>query len=330
MNKTGNMINSTDKAAQSVVGRFAPSPTGRMHLGNVFTAVLSWLSAKKSGGKWILRIEDLDPQRSKYEYVCQLEDDLQWLGLTFDEGGKDDLGNNGPYSQSRRSEIYARYLELLKDNGLTYPCVCTRADILATQAPHQSDGRVIYGGTCRPANFPSNIRVTEPDTPHATRLFVPDEEIVFDDLIFGRQRCNLADECGDFVLRRADGAWAYQLAVVVDDALMGVTEVVRGADLLLSTAQQLYLYRLLGFDVPKYIHVPLICNERLQRLSKRDNALSLSEMRRVMTAPDIIGTVAYLANLIPENAPCSLDELLRIFDWNLIPRQDSIIATTVR
>lgn len=306
------------------VGRFAPSPTGRMHLGNVFTAVLSWLSVRKRGGKWILRVEDLDPQRSKVEYARQLEDDLLWLGLDWDEGGLDGLGPHGPYCQSLRGEIYARCLDRLKSTGLTYPCTCTRADIMATQAPHQSDGRVIYGGTCRPVDFPDGTPVAEPSRPHATRLFVPDEEIWFTDGVFGRQHSNLARDCGDFVVRRADGAWAYQLAVVADDALMGVTEVVRGSDLLLSTAQQLYLYRLLGFEAPAYVHLPLVCNERMQRLSKRDRSLSMEALRASYTREEIIGRIAGLAGLSHDGAPCTLDELLDVFSWDRLPRTATV------
>ena len=216
-----------------------------MHLGNVFTAVLSWLAAKSTGGRWVLRIEDLDPQRSRLEHARQIEDDLRWLGLEWDEGGLDGAGTSGPYLQSLRGDIYEAFLDKLRQTGYTYPCFCTRADIMATQAPHQSDGRVVYAGTCRPSSFPSGC---VPQRPHATRIYVPDEEIVYSDVVFGPQSVNLAWECGDFILRRADGAWAYQLAVVVDDALMGVRQVVRGADLLLSAAQQIYLYRMLGLE----------------------------------------------------------------------------------
>ncbi|WP_300646149.1 tRNA glutamyl-Q(34) synthetase GluQRS [uncultured Duncaniella sp.] len=316
----------TNPSPQKVTGRFAPSPTGRMHLGNIFTAVISWLSVRKAGGKWILRIEDLDPQRSRQEYARQIEDDLSWLGLTWDEGGVDNLGPNGPYSQSQRGEIYARYLEMLKETGLTYPCYCTRADIMSTQAPHQTDGRIIYQGTCRPAGFPTGKRTTDPTDRHATRLYVPDEEISFNDRVFGPQSYNLTRECGDFVLQRADGAWAYQLAVVVDDALMGVTEIVRGSDLLLSAAQQLYLYRLLGFTPPAYAHLPLICNERMQRLSKRDLSMSMEELRRNHTPQQLLGIIAHLANLTPTPTPLTLDELTTIFTWSAIPTQQSIIA----
>ena len=216
---------------EEVIGRFAPSPTGRMHFGNVFAALMSWADAKSRGGRWILRHEDLDPQRSRAEYALQIEDDLSWLGLEPD---------GEPTYQSRRHDRYERMLSRLRETGLTYPCSCTRADILATQAPHQSDGRVIYGGRCRPSALPDFS--PEPAGKHSVRLYVPDREIRFTDGLYGEQRVNLARECGDFIVRRADGAWAYQLAVVTDDAEMGVTRVVRGSDLLLSAAQQIYLY----------------------------------------------------------------------------------------
>lgn len=306
------------------IGRFAPSPSGRMHLGNLFTALMSWLSVRSQGGKWILRIEDLDPQRSKYEYARHIEDDLRWLGLTWDEGGLDDIGPHGPYSQSRRSHIYSQALSRLQDAGLTYPCFCTRADILATQAPHISDGRIIYPGSCRPAQTPPFHTPAETPSRSATRLFVPDTHIYFTDTICGPQSVNLATHCGDFVLRRADGAWAYQLAVVVDDALMGVTEVVRGNDLLTSTAQQLYLYRLLGYPPPTFAHLPLICNAQGLRLSKRDTSLSIAELRSRHTPGEIIGHLAAIARLIPRPTPCRPADLIPLFSWPKITPSPTI------
>ena len=305
-----------------IKGRFAPSPTGRMHLGNLFTALISWLSVRKAGGKWILRIEDLDPQRSRLEYARQIEDDLSWLGLDWDEGGLDDRGGAGPYTQSRRGEIYSEYLDRLKETGLTYPCFCTRADIKATQAPHQSDGRIIYAGTCRPDTLPHPFQDT--DTPHAVRIAVDDREIKFDDTVYGPQAVNLAGHCGDFVLRRADGAWAYQLAVVVDDALMGVKEVVRGSDLLLSSAQQIYLYRLLGLEPPEFAHVPLLCNSSGQRLSKRDRSMSMEELRKDYTPSHLIGYMAYVAGILPEPFPISAEGLLPLFSWSALRDASSI------
>ena len=280
-----------------------------MHLGNIYTALLSWLSVKSRGGRWILRIEDLDPQRSKIEYARLIEDDLHWLGLEWDEGGLDGVGPNGPYVQSRRHHLYMEALERLKASGLCYPCSCTRADILATQAPHESDGRVVYKGTCRPSVMPSPYM----DRPGAAvRLMVPDEDISFTDRIKGPQTVNLARHCGDFIVRRGDGAWSYQLAVVVDDALMGVTEVMRGDDLLLSAAQQIYLYRLLGFDPPEFAHVPLVCNEQGIRLSKRDRSLSMEYLREHHTPEEVLGIAAHRAGLIPSPFPISLPALLQL------------------
>ncbi len=290
-----------------IKGRFAPSPSGRMHFGNIYTALLSWLSVKARGGKWILRIEDLDPQRSKMEYARLIEDDLLWLGLEWDEGGIDGKGENGPYMQSLRHDIYEHYLDQLKATGLCYPCHCTRADIMATQAPHELDGRVVYKGKCRPAKLPTKFIET---LGAAIRIAVPDIEIMYADNIKGLQSVNLARHCGDFVLRRGDGAWSYQLAVVVDDALMGVTEVVRGDDLLLSAAQQIYLYNLLGFTPPEYIHVPLIYNSDGVRLSKRDHAYSMEQLRSRHTPEEVIGMVAHSAHVIENPQPLSLNELL--------------------
>ncbi len=298
-----------------IKGRFAPSPTGRMHLGNIASALLSWLSARAQGGAWLLRIEDLDPQRSKREYSRIIEDDLHWLGLDWDEGGLDGRGDAGPYSQSRRGDIYARYLELINATGYTYPCRCTRAEIMATQAPHQSDGRIVYGGRCRPAVLPAFGADFDGAS---TRICVPDSIISFDDGLYGPQHFNLAREVGDFILRRADGAWAYQLAVVVDDALMGVSEVVRGSDLLLSAAQQIYLYRLLGLEPPRFAHVPLLCNAEGRRLSKRDGSLSMEHLRATMTAPQIIGRLAALLGLLPEPTEITAAELIPDFSWQKI------------
>lgn len=298
-----------------IKGRFAPSPTGRMHLGNIASALLSWLSARAQGGAWLLRIEDLDPQRSKREYSRIIEDDLHWLGLDWDEGGLDGRGDAGPYSQSRRGDIYARYLELINATGYTYPCRCTRAEIMATQAPHQSDGRIVYGGRCRPVVLPAFGADFDGAS---TRICVPDSIISFDDGLYGPQHFNLAREVGDFILRRADGAWAYQLAVVVDDALMGVSEVVRGSDLLLSAAQQIYLYRLLGLEPPRFAHVPLLCNAEGRRLSKRDGSLSMEHLRATMTAPQIIGRLAALLGLLPEPTEITAAELIPDFSWQKI------------
>ena len=292
-----------------VKGRFAPSPTGRMHLGNVFSALLSWLSAKSKNGEWLLRIEDIDPGRSRQAYADLLMDDLDWLGLSWD---------GRPVYQSQRSDIYEHYYEKLRQQGLTYLCYCTRADLLATQAPHESDGRVVYKGTCRHLP-PQHGRAA------ATRLIVPDESIVFQDGHYNTMAVNLAEQVGDFIIRRKDGAWAYQLVVVVDDALMGVTEVVRGRDLLLSSPQQMYIARLLGFPSPSFIHLPLLCNTSGQRLSKRDSSLDMGSLRQRYTAAEIIGKLACVAGLQPEPSPVTPTELVSNFAWDKVPRQDIVM-----
>lgn len=305
-----------------VKGRFAPSPTGRMHLGNVFCALLSWLSAKSKGGEWLLRIEDLDPQRSRREYALQLMDDLEWLGLTWD---------NEPIWQSRRGEVYEHYLHRLDNMGLTYPCYCTRADIMATQAPHESDGRVVYKGTCRPKQSKQSDVSDKSLPPATTRLMVPDTVIPFLDGHYGRHDINLTEHCGDYIVRRKDGAWAYQLAVVVDDALMGVTEIVRGRDLLLSSPQQIHLRQVLFRDdhnMPPllFFHHPLLCNAQGQRLCKRDKSMDLGYLRDHGTLPEeIIGHMAHLAGLLSEPTHMSPQELLKDFDWTKVPTHDIIV-----
>jgi glutamyl-tRNA synthetase len=280
-----------------------------MHLGNVLSALLSWLSVKSKGGRWLLRIEDIDPQRSRPEYADLLMDDLRWLGLEWD---------GEPVYQSQRCEVYEQYFRQLHQQGLTYPCYCSRADLLATQAPHESDGRVVYAGTCR-------HRPVQPGKPAATRLVVPDCDITFVDGHYGQQTVNLASHVGDFIIRRKDGAWAYQLAVVVDDALMGITEVVRGRDLLLSSPQQIYVGRLLGFTPPRYIHFPLLCNSAGQRLSKRDQSLDMGCLRQKYEASQLVGWLACLAGIAPSPDAVGAKELVPLFDWQKVPREDIVL-----
>lgn len=307
--------------ATKVKGRFAPSPTGRMHLGNVFSALLSWLSAKAQGGTWLLRMEDIDPQRSRREFAELIMDDLEWLGLAWDEGPRVG-GDHGPYVQSERGDIYGDCLRRLQEGGMVYPCYCTRADIMATQAPHESDGRVVYKGTCR--SLPPCAR----SGAAALRMKVPEAGhgvVAFTDGHYGPQEVDLTAQCGDFIVRRRDGAWAYQLAVVVDDAMMGVTEVVRGRDLLLSSPQQIYLARQLGFEPPRFTHLPLLCNAAGQRLSKRDRSMDMEVLRTRYTANELIGCLAHMAGLQPEPAPVTPQQLLSTFRWDLVPQDDVIM-----
>lgn len=311
--------------AKAVCGRFAPTPSGRMHLGNVFCALLAWLSAKKQGGTITLRIEDLDKPRCPAGSDMLLEDDLHWLGLEWDTGGSAG-GKDAPYYQSRRFDIYAAYFAQLQKLGLTYPCFCNRAELHSAQAPHLSDGRILYAGTCRHLTAEQTAAKTRTKDP-AQRLRLPDTAVSFIDGHYGPYTQNLAAECGDIILRRSDGVYAYQLAVVVDDALMGITEIVRGCDLLSSTPQQLYLYQLLGFTPPAFIHVPLLMAADGRRLSKRDRDLDLGFLRQHFVSPQpLIGLLAFLAGLLPAPEPVSAKELLPLFNWQKVPHNNIIVS----
>lgn len=293
------------------VGRFAPSPSGRMHLGNVFSALLAWLSVRSQGGKMILRIEDLDPDRCRREYALQLMDDLRWLGLDWDE--------EQPW-QSERSEAYAAAFAALQEK--VYPCYCSRTELHAASAPHASDGRVLYAGTCR--NLTAEQQAAKEKIP-ACRLMVPDAVYGFRDGLQGRYEENLAQECGDFIIRRADGVYAYQLAVVVDDAAAGVTEIVRGSDLLPSTPRQIYLQELLGYEMPQYYHVPLLIDASGRRLSKRDGDLDLSAMKEKMSPEELLGRLAWAAGVLDEYEEISADSLVSRFTWERVKRGNIVI-----
>lgn len=300
------------------VGRFAPSPSGRIHLGNLLCCLLAWLSARQKGGKVVLRIEDLDTARCKRPYAEQMIEDLCWLGLTWDEGPGVG-GPDGPYYQSERTALYEQALEKLERMGLVYPCYCTRAELHAASAPHRSDGQAVYPGTCRHLTAAEREKKTRAP---ATRLMVPDETWSFTDGHMGHYGENLLHECGDFLLRRSDGMFAYQLAVVVDDAAMGVTEVVRGSDLLSSTPRQLYLYDLLGLTAPEFIHFPLLLAPDGRRLSKRDADAGLDDLRFKLTAEEILGRLAYLGGFNPTAQPKTAEELLKDFHWEKVPKED--------
>ena len=300
------------------VGRFAPSPSGRIHLGNLLCCLLAWLSARQKGGKVVLRIEDLDTARCKRPYTEQMIEELCWLGLTWDEGPGVG-GPDGPYYQSERTALYEQALEKLERMGLVYPCYCTRAELHAASAPHRSDGQAVYPGTCRHLTAAEREKKTRAP---ATRLMVPDETWSFTDGHMGYYEENLLHECGDFLLRRSDGMFAYQLAVVVDDAAMGVTEVVRGSDLLSSTPRQLYLYDLLGLKAPEFIHFPLLLAPDGRRLSKRDADAGLDDLRFKLTAEEILGRLAYLGGFNPTAQPKTAEELLKDFHWEKVPKED--------
>ena len=303
-------------------GRFAPSPSGRIHLGNILCCLLAWLSARQRGGQVILRIEDLDTARCPRRYGEQMVQDILWLGLEWDEGPIVG-GIHGPYQQSQRTALYQAALEQLEKEGLVYPCFCSRAELHAASAPHREDGQVVYPGTCRDLTPEETAeRIKRSGRPPALRLRVPEEKIAFTDGHMGPYTEDLARDCGDFVLQRSDGMFAYQLAVVVDDAAMGITEVVRGSDLLSSTPRQLLLYRLLGLPAPAFCHVPLLLDSDGCRLSKRNADAGLDTLGRRYRPEEILGKLAYLAGFNPSAAPRTARDLLKDFDWERVPRTD--------
>ena len=292
------------------VGRFAPTPSGRMHLGNVFAALMAWLAVRSQDGTMILRMEDLDTQRTKAEYADILRQDLNWLGLDYDV-------QTPP--QSQRTDTYIRYFELLREKELLYPCYCTRNQLHSVNAPHLSDGTYVYPGTCR--NLTEAERLSFDRAP-AWRVAVPDRQWTVQDAIQGTYTENLAADCGDFVVRRADGVYVYQLAVTVDDGLAGVNQVVRGVDLLSSAPRQMYLQELFGFTYPEYAHVPLLVAKDGRRLSKRDRDMDLGFLQQHVSAPQIIGILAHAAGLIPKAEPVTPQELTGEFSWEKLQKTD--------
>ena len=285
------------------VGRFAPTPSGRMHLGNVFAALIAWLSVRSKGGEMVLRMEDLDTLRTSDEFAAVLRSDLAWLGLDYDRETP---------AQSKRGAVYDEYFRILEEKGLLYPCYCTRSQLHSVNAPHLSDGTYVYPGTCR--NLTAQQRAAFQRKP-AWRVKVPDRLWTVEDLVQGHYEENLATDCGDFVVRRADGVHVYQLAVTVDDGEAGVTEVVRGVDLLSSAPRQMYLQELFGFSHPAYGHVPLLVAPDGRRLSKRDKDMDLGYLRQNMTPEALIGKLAAGAGLIERDEPICAKELATVFSW---------------
>lgn len=325
MSESNLKIKTNCKSVKQIKGRFAPSPSGRMHLGNVYSALMSWLSARKQGGSWLLRIEDLDRQRCKNEYATLVMDDLRWLGLDWDEGAclhTENTSAPDSFFQSTRTAFYEEAFERLVQQGAVYDCFCRRADLLSASAPHASDGTPVYAGRCRNLTACERELLLASGKTPSKRLRVEDEEVAFIDGHYGAQHCNLLHDCGDFVIRRADANFAYQLAVVVDDALMGVTEVVRGRDLLLSTHQQLYLYKKLGYAFPAFFHLPLLVDSDGRRLSKRNKDIDMAYLRATYTKEALIGHIMHLCGFLPKDAPLSLAEALALFNWETLPLHD--------
>ena len=294
-----------------------------MHLGNIFASLMAWLSARSQDGRMVLRIEDLDERTRSGPWADLLIEDLQWLGLDWDEG---------PFYQHGREDRYRAALARLEEMGLTYPCFCTRAELHAASAPHASDGTPMYAGTCRGLSADEIAERSRLRSP-AVRLRVPTASdptgtIVFADRTYGPRREVLASDCGDFLVRRSDGVFAYQLAVVVDDAEMGITEVVRGCDLLGSSARQMYLQDLLGLPHPVYAHVPLIMAPGGRRLSKRDHDCGMDALRERFRTPErLFGFLACAAGIVPDATPRSAEELIPVFSWDAIrAHRDNIVV----
>ena len=295
-----------------VRGRFAPSPTGPLHLGNVRSALLGWLHARALGGEFCLRLEDLDPARCRPEHAEGQQRDLAYLGLDWD---------GEVLVQSRRQGHYDAALERLRARGLVYPCTCSRAEVArAASAPHAGEDGPVYPGTCRPG--PSH-----PGRPEALRFRVPPGVVRFEDALAGPQAQDVAQAVGDFVVRRADGVASYQLAVVVDDAASGVTHVLRGDDLLSSTPRQALLMEALGYPRPAWVHVPLLLGEDGQRLAKRDGALTVEGLRaRGVSGPAIVGLLAKWSGL-GDGAPVTPRELVAGFDLQKLRREPTVVRT---
>ena len=311
-------------------GRFAPSPSGRMHLGNAWTALLAWLDIRSLGGMMVLRIEDLDPDRCRPQFAEGLIEDLQWLGLDWDEG-PDRPGVAASYKQSERSDLYQAAFESLAQRGLVYPCFCSRAELRSVaSAPHAGEAEQVYSGRCAGLSTTEQAEKLSLRRQAANRLRVGEAEISFIDQLFGPQRQKLNQSCGDFVIRRADGIYAYQLAVVVDDAAMKIDRVLRGADLLTSTPRQIYLWQLLGYPPPTFLHVPLLMAADGSRLSKRQGSLTIEALRWSGVRPQqIIGQLAAWAGLIEKPEQLHPDELIDVFSLDKLPREPVVVGDTL-
>jgi glutamyl-tRNA synthetase len=298
-------------------GRLAPSPTGRLHLGHARSFLLAWWHARSRDGRVVLRIEDLDRQRSKPELVETCLADLDWLGLDWD---------GQPLFQARDTSALERAAEKLLERGAAYPCVCTRAEIAVASAPHAGEGEVRYPGRCR--GRWRSLEEAERASGRAAglRVIVPAGAVALDDGCAGRVAFDVAAEVGDLLVRRRDGAWAYQLAVVVDDARQGVDEVLRGDDLLPSAARQWHLQRLLELPHPRWFHVPLVVHPSGERLAKRRGDLALAELRAAGVDPRAI--VSWAARSAGQDTAerASAAELVATFRIERLSRTPVVLA----
>lgn len=317
-----------------MTGRLAPSPTGALHLGNARSFLLAWLSVRSQGGRLVLRMEDLDHPKVKPNAADDALRDLRWLGLDWDEG-PDVGGPSAPYVQTRRRALYAEVLERLRAQGLAYPCTCSRKDVESAQsAPHAGEDGLAYDGICRGrfASYAEAAATLPPGRLPVWRFRAPDGvETRFDDLVCGPQRETVADTIGDFALARDPEGAGYMLAVVVDDAAMGVTEILRGDDLLRTTHRQILLQRALGLPTPRYAHVPLVVAEDGRRLAKRHGDTRLSALRDAGIPPErIVGLLAWWCGWADFDAHVHPGELLAKFDLATLSRAPAVLTERVR
>lgn len=304
-----------------IVSRLAPSPTGSLHLGNARTFLWAWLSAKAQGGRVLLRVEDLESPRVKPGVTEKMLNDLRWLGLTWDESDEET-------TQSRRRDSYSKIHVRLLESAAIYPCVCTRGDIAAAQsAPHEGDSELRYPGICRGKFSDERAAFEATGRPPVWRLKVDPGIVSFDDILYGRQNIDVDATVGDFVVSKAADNPAYQLAVVADDIAMGVNEVVRGDDLIPSTARQILLYRLLNAPLPRYGHVPLVVGPDGKRLAKRHGDARIASFRAAGMKPQrIIGTLARWSGLHCDGDAMPAD-LISQWSWNKVNRSRIVLTT---
>lgn len=315
-------------SGQRARGRYAPSPTGALHLGNLRTALLAWLFARAAGGAFTLRIEDLDLPRVRPGATRLMLGDLSWLGLDWDEG-PDVGGALGPYFQSMRQALYGQAIARLRAQGMIYPCYCTRAELAQIASAPQGQGSdgPRYPGVCRHLTAKQRTALEASGRRPALRFIAPMEPVTFRDALHGAVSESVATATGDFIVRRSDGIISYQLAVVVDDALMGVTQVVRGGDLLSSTARQLALFDALGYSRPTlYAHTPLVIDRDGARLAKRTDAAGLAALRAAgYTSAEVVGALAASCGLRLDDTPVTPAELLMEFDPSRLSREASSV-----
>ena len=307
-----------ESTAGAAVGRFAPSPSGYLHLGNLLSSLLAWLDIRSLGGEMVFRLEDLDPARSDPAFAVAMAEDLRWLGLDWDRGWPQEAG----YAQSERTALYEEAFQMLKEQGLAYPCWCSRSKRLAAaSAPHPGEQEADLGCRCSRMSQAERETLLRSGKNPAWKLKSPDRSIEVFDRHYGLYIQNPAREAGDCIIRRSDSVYAYQLAVSMDDMRMGITRVVRGRDLLASAPRQKWLIETLGGRAPDYCHSPLLTGDK-GKLSKRLGSLNTRTLRQERRAEDVVGELAFLCGLRDRREAVSARELIPEFSWEKIKKED--------